>query len=588
MGSLVVASALAGCRDVRPPPETGAPPRTEPERAAVDRKAHPATASADPLAVAEGRKGAVASASVDASKVGLSVLQQGGNAVDAAVAMGFALAVTHPSAGNIGGGGFMVVRMADGTATTFDFREAAPAAAHRDMYLGPDGAPTEDSRVGAKAAGIPGTVAGLALAHERFGSRPWRSLVEPAVTLARDGHVLDAFHADDLRRGAEAMKKAGFERSAAFYLRPDGSFYEPGDVWKQPVLAATLARIADEPRSFYEGPVAEALVAGVRRAGGVWSLEDLRSYRAKERAPIRFDYRGVSVVTMPPPSAGGVVLRQLFAASEALRMYDMPWRSVAEVHHHIEACRRVYADRNMLLGDPDFVRLPLERLLDPAYVARRMKDVRPDRATPSSEVGAGAPPPPESEETTHYSVVDAAGNAVAVTTTLNLGFGSKFVVPEVGVLLNDEMDDFSVKPGSPNAFGLVQGEPNAIAPGKRMLSSMTPTILVAGGRLRAVLGTPGGPTITTTVFQIARALVDYGLSLDAAVEAVRVHHQWLPDVAFAEARIPEALERGLAALGHEIRKRPAMGHANVIEVLDDGTRRAVADRSRDGGAALAY
>ena len=242
----------------------------------------------------------------------------------------------------------------------------------------------------------------------------------------------------------------------------------------------------------------------------------------------------------------------------------------------------------MLLGDPDFVNLPLARLLDPAYVAERMKDVRPDRATPSSEVGAGPAAPHESVETTHYSVVDAAGNAVAVTTTLNLGFGSKFVEPTTGVLLNDEMDDFSVKPGSPNAFGLVQGEPNAIAPGKRMLSSMTPTILVEGGRLRAVLGTPGGPTITTTVFQIARALVDYGLPLDRAVEAVRVHHQWLPDVVFAEERIPAELERGLAALGHEIRERRAMGHANVVEILPDGTRRAVADRSRDGGAAFAY
>ena len=544
--------------------------------------------AADPLAVAEGTHGAVTSAALDATRVGLSVLEAGGNAVDAAVAVGFALAVTHPSAGNLGGGGFMVVRMAGAPPTTFDFREVAPRAASRDMYLGPDGDPTGDSRTGPKAAGIPGTVAGLALAHARFGSKPWRELVEPAVRLARDGHVLDTFHADDLRRGAEAMKKAGFETSARFYLRPDGTFYEPGDRWKQPVLAATLARIADDPRSFYEGPLAEAFVQGVRDAGGIWSLEDLRAYRAKERPPIRFAYRGVEVITMGPPSAGGVVLRELFAASEALRMYEMPWRSVQEVHHHVEACRRVYADRNMLLGDPDFVKMPLDRLLDPAYVARRMKDVRPDRATPSSQVGSGPPAPHESVETTHYSVVDAAGNAVAVTTTLNLGFGSKFVVASTGVLLNDEMDDFSVKPGHPNAFGLVQGEPNAIEPRKRMLSSMTPTILVQDGALRAVLGTPGGPTITTTVFQIARALVDYGRPLPEAVEAVRVHHQWLPDVVFAEARIPPDLERGLVALGHEVRKRRAMGHANCIEVLPDGTRRAVADRSRDGGAALAY
>ncbi len=544
---------------------------------------------ARPPEVALGIHGAVTTQAPAASEIGLEVLRAGGNAVDAAVAVGFALAVAHPSAGNIGGGGFMVVTMADGRTAAFDYREAAPGRAHRDMYLGPDGEPTKDSLVGAKAAGIPGTVAGLALAHAKLGSKPWSDLVAPAVALARDGHRLDSYHAEDLRTGAERMKKAGLDVSARYYMRPDGTFYQEGDLWKQPELAATLARIADDPRAFYEGPIAERMVAEVQRAGGIWELSDLARYRARERQPLEFDYRGVHVVTMPPPSAGGVVLRQLLAASEALHMYDMPWRSVQEVHHHIEACRRVYADRNMLLGDPDFVKLPLEKMLDPAYVQARMSDIDPNHATPSSEVGAGQPSGRESEQTTHYSIVDDAGNAVAVTTTLNMGFGSKFVVPGVAVLLNDEMDDFSVKPGSPNAFGLVQGEPNAIEPGKRMLSSMTPTIVLRDGAVRAVLGTPGGPTITTTVAQLLRAVVDYGLTMDAAVASVRVHHQWLPDMVWTEERIPDKLAAGLRALGHELRLRRAIGHANCIEVDPaSGGYRAVADVSRDGGAAVAY
>lgn len=572
-----------------------ADPSVEPEATAADTSAPPAIertlpdAGTDP-AVAVGVHGAVSSAEAHASRIGLEVLRQGGNAIDAAVAVGFALAVTHPSAGNIGGGGFMVVRLADGTTAAFDYRERAPSAATRDMFLDAKGEPTDERLVGAKAAGIPGTVAGLAMAHERFGSRPWKALLEPAIALARDGHTLDRWHAEDLTNAFERMSKKQLAAAAAHYVGADGKPLPEGATWRQPDLAATLQRIADGgAKVFYEGPLAEQLAAEVRKAGGIWTAADLADYRAVERAPIVFDYRGHQVVTMPPPSAGGVVLRQLLGAAEILRLHEKPWRSVDEVHLYIESARRTYADRNMLLGDPDFVELPMARLLDTSYIASRVADIDPLHATPSSRIGAGVPARAESEQTTQFSVVDDAGNAVSNTYTLNLGFGSLFVVPGTGVLLNNEMDDFAVKPGTANAFGLVQGEQNRIEPGKRMLSSMTPTLLVKDGELRAVLGSPGGPTITTTVSQLVRALVDYDLTIDAAVAAPRLHHQWLPDMIWAEDRISAELEQGLIERGHQIRKRGAMGHANVIEV-DPKTHgfRAVADESRDGGKAVAW
>lgn len=597
---LGLALALAGC----PKPEPGPEPESAPSDAPVSETADSAStvASGEPAtrampkgqaeapAIALGTNGAVTSAEANASEIGLKVLEDGGNAVDAAVAVGFALAVTHPSAGNLGGGGFLVVRMADGTASSFDYREKAPGKAHRDMYLDAKGDPTRGSLDGPTAAGIPGTVAGMAAAHERFGSRPFADLVRPAYALAAKGHVLDSWHADDVRRGAERMRKAGYAASAAHYEKEPGTPFEEGDTWVQPDLAATLKAIVDGgPRAFYEGPVAQRLAKGVSEAGGIWTVEDLAGYQAREREPIVFDYRGHQIITMPPPSAGGVVLRQILAASEVLELDEHPWRSVEEVHFYVEATRRTYADRNMLLGDPDYVKLPMQRLLDVSYVAKRVADIDPGKATPSSEVGAGVAMPDESHETTHFSVVDRWGNAVSNTYTLNTGFGAKFVAPGTGVLLNNEMDDFAVKPGTANVFGLVQGEPNAIEPGKRMLSSMTPTIVVKDGALRAVVGTPGGPTITTTVVQIIRALIDYGLTIDAAVDAVRVHHQWLPDSIMTEDRITPELEAGLKAKGHQVRKWGKMGHANCIEV-DPVTKgfRAVADVSRDGGMAVAY
>ncbi len=588
--AVVTLIAATGC----PAPST---PSTTPQTPSGSDPVEPIASRQMPEGRAEGPKlalgvnGAVTSAEGQASDVGLAILQQGGNAVDAAVAVGFALAVTHPSAGNLGGGGFMVVRMAAGDRAAFDYRERAPAAATRDMFLGKDGEPTSDRLVGAKAAGIPGTVAGMALAHEKFGALPWKDVVMPAVELARDGNTLDSFHVTDLERGAKRMRDAGFESSAEFYVKADGSAYAEGEVWKQPLLAATLEAIAvGGPQAFYQGPLATKMAQENAAAGGIWTAEDLAGYRAVQRDPIVFDYNGHEIITMPPPSAGGVGLWQMLKAAESLKLAEKPWRSLDEVHLYVEIARRTYADRNMLLADPDFVDLPLTELLSSDYIEHRLSNIDPQHATPSSEIRAGiAPTKEESHQTTHYSVVDGSGNAVSNTYTLNLGFGARYVLPSSGVLLNNEMDDFATKPGSANVFGLVQGEPNKIEPGKRMLSSMTPTIVAKDGELRAVIGSPGGPTITTTVVQIIRAVVDYQLPIDQAVDSARVHHQWLPDQIWAEDRLDPEVKAGLEARGHEIRQRGSMGHANCIEV-DPASRgfRAVADVSRDGGKAVAY
>lgn len=541
--------------------------------------------------VAVGIHGAVASAEGHAGDAALAVLRRGGNAVDAAIALGFALAVTHPAAGNLGGGGFMIVRMADGTETAIDYRETAPGAATADMFLDAKGERTPASLVGAKAAGIPGTVAGLALAHARFGTRTWRELLAPAIALARDGHALDESHAAAMADAATDMREAGFADSARVYVGADGAPLAAGAVWRQPDLARTLERIAEGgATALYTGDLAREMADGVRKLGGIWRAEDLAGYRAIERAPIAFDYRGHRVISMPPPSGGGVVLREMLGASEMLEMARHPWRGPDAFHLFVEAARRAYADRNELLGDPDFSDLPTARLVSAHYVRARMRDIDPARATPSSAIRGGQLPP-ESPQTTHYSVVDDWGNAVANTYTLNASFGAKVVIPGTGILLNDEMDDFASKPGAPNAYGLVQGKVNAIAPGKRMLSSMSPTIVVKDGKLRAVVGTPGGATITTTVAQIVRALVDYGRPLDEAVRAPRVHHQWLPDRVVVEPGAEAAIIEGLRARGHEVVQSPsgAWGHANCIEVDPaTGGFRAVADATRKAGSALAY
>ena len=545
--------------------------------------------AAGDAATAVGSAGAVTSAEAHASQVGLDVLRRGGNAVDAAVAVGFALGVTHPSAGNPGGGGFMLVYRPDGGTSAIDFREQAPGAASADMYLDESGEPTDRSRVGALAAGIPGNVAGFALAHARYGSLPWEELLRPAVELARDGWELDSFHAKDLEYAVRAMERYGFVSSAEHFRRPDGSAYREGDVWRQPDLARTLDRVAREgPNAFYRGELAEHMARQVQLMGGIWTAADLAGYEALEREPVRFEYRGHEILSMPPPSGGGIVLRQVLAASEALGMHELAWRSPERAHLYLEVLRRVYAERNRWIGDPDYVEVPLETLLGPDHVALRIEDIDPLRATPSSEIEAGRPLL-ESAQTTHFSIVDGSGWAVANTFTLNGGFGAKLVIPGTGILLNNEMDDFTTRPGRPNMFGLVQGSQNAVAPGKRMLSSMTPTIVLRDGELRAVLGSPGGPSITTTVAQVLMQMLDYGRDLSRAVREPRLHHQWLPDLALAEQALDPGLVSALEARGHRVVLRPRIGHANCIEV-DPETRgfRAVADVERDGGKALAF
>jgi gamma-glutamyltranspeptidase/glutathione hydrolase len=432
-------------------------------------------------------------------------------------------------------------------------------------------------------------VAGLALAHKRFGSRPWAELLAPAVKLASEGHALDPIHAEDMTKAVEAMRKAGFDDTLKLYTNADGSALHEGDVWRQPELAQTLAVLAQSgPRAFYEGPLAEQIAAGVQKLGGLWTVEDLRRYRALERKPIEFEYHGRQIVSMPPPSSGGIVLRQILVGSEVLHMREQPWRSVAALHLYVEAARRAYADRNELLGDPDFVHVPTDKLLSESYIAARMRDVDPAHATPSASIHGGIVPA-ESKDTTHFSVIDETGNAVSNTYTLNTNFGAKIAIPGTGILLNDEMDDFAAKPGTANVYGLVQSESNAIAPGKRMLSSMTPTIVVEHGEVRAVVGTPGGPTIINSVAQVLLALLDYGKPLDEAVRAPRLHHQWLPDQIVVEPSFEPELEQGLTAMGHHVLRRESMGQVECIEV-DSTTHgfRAVADVTRRYGAAAAY
>jgi gamma-glutamyltranspeptidase/glutathione hydrolase len=599
--SLLALITGPACKDPEPP-EVPSTVEADPETVSDSSSEEPAelvlrlepvgepAPAQEQVEIARGKQGAVASAEANASRIGVEILAAGGNAVDAAVAVGFALSVTHPSAGNIGGGGFMVLRFPDGKATAVDYRETAPGAATRDMYLDEKGELTDASRTGAKSAGIPGDVAGFWYAHSHWGKLEWRKVVEPAVALARDGWVLDPIHADDLQWATKRMVDAGFESSADYFRKPDKSAYAAGEVWRQPELAATLQRIAEHGRDgFYSGPFAEYLVEGVVELGGIWTTDDLARYQAIEREPLTFSYHGHEIIAMPPPSAGGVVLRQLLAASEVMNLQKLAWHSPAQVHAYVEILRRTYADRNLLLGDPDFVEIPMQRLLDTSYIDERCADIDPKKATPSDKIGAGVEVR-ESEQTTHFSVVDGDGLAVANTFTLNGGFGSKIVVPHTGVILNNEMDDFTAKVGTPNMFGLIQGPQNQIEPGKRMLSSMTPTIVVKDGKLRAVLGSPGGPTITTTVAQILLQIVDYGRPLEQAVRELRIHHQWKPDTVWHEEGIDPALKKALEKKGHVLETRGwRIGHANCIEIDPaTGEIKAVADVARDGGSAAAY
>ncbi|WP_311181716.1 gamma-glutamyltransferase [Hymenobacter volaticus] len=499
----------------------------------------------------------VVSAHPEATRIGVEILRRGGNAYDAAVAVQFALAVALPTAGNIGGGGFLLYRGADGTEGALDFREIAPAAASRDMYLDQQGNVIPDlSTLGHLAAGVPGTVAGMEVVHKKLGKLPWRDVVQPAVDLAAQGLKLTEKEANGLNNQRENFLKYNPTTPPA-YVRPDGATrpWQAGDVIKYPELASTLGRIRDQGRAgFYTGKTADLIVAEMQRGKGIISKKDLVNYQPKWRIPLHGQYRGYDVQTFPPPSSGGVALLQMLQMLEFFDLGKAGWHSPQATHWITEAERRVYADRATYLGDPDFGRVPVAQLLEKPYNQQRMASTLPYRATPSAEVAAGAGLPGyESDQTTHYNIVDATGNAVSCTTTLNGGYGSKVVVAGAGFLLNNEMDDFSSKPGTPNAYGLVGGAANAIAPGKRMLSSMTPVILTKNQKLAMVVGTPGGSTIITSVMQAILHTIDYGMNAQQAVAVPRLHHQWLPDyIDVEENALLPATQDSLRARGYKL------------------------------------
>ena len=534
---------------------------------------------------ARGKSGAVASRSALATKVGVDVLRQGGNAIDAAVAVGFALAVTHPSAGNLGGGGFMVIRLANGELVANDHREKAPMRAHRDMYLDDDGEIVDGlSTASHLAVGVPGSVDGLLGILARYGTLSRQEIVAPAIALAKNGFALPR----DLARQF-VRNRRGFERypaSLAKFSRADGSPFEAGDLFRQPDLAATLERISERGRAgFYEGTTADLIVAEMARGGGLISRTDLADYRAVWRAPVLGTYRGHRIVSMPPPSSGGALLIQMLNMLEPYDLATLGRGSRDTVHLMVEAERRAYADRAEHMGDTDFYDVPLGMLMDKDYARHRFADYDPAAASRSQAIAAGRWPA-ESPETTHVSVMDSAGNAVAYTTTLNFGYGSKIVVTGAGFLLNNEMDDFSSKPGTPNSFGLIGAEANAIEPGKRMLSSMTPTLVLKDGETILVTGSPGGSTIITTVLQVVTNVIDHGMDVVDAVSAPRFHHQWLPNqIRYEPGAIAPDVRAALQAMGHvHLIEAAAIGDANsVMRVAEEIIARS--DPRNAGGAA---
>ncbi|HTM99734.1 MAG TPA: gamma-glutamyltransferase [Pedobacter sp.] len=511
----------------------------------------------------EYKNGMVVSASEIASKVGIDVLKKGGNAVDAAVAVQFALAVVYPNAGNLGGGGFMVYRSAKGETNTLDFREKAAGAASRDMYLDSAGNPIIDkSLYGQLAAGVPGSVAGMEEAHKKYGHLAWEELVAPALALAADGFKITARQARELNGMKARLTKLNPLGTA---LLKEATWAE-GDVLVQTELANTLRHIKEEGRNgFYEGAVADSIVAEMKRGNGIISKQDLKEYKAVWRKPVLGTYRGYDIITMPPSSSGGIALVQLLKSVEPYPLSRWGFNTDSTVQVIVEAERRVYADRASHLGDPDFYPVPQQKLLENSYNKERMANFKWEKATTSAEIKAGDIAPAEHEETTHFSIVDRDGNAVSITTTLNGSYGAGVVVKGAGFLLNNEMDDFSVKPGAPNMYGLVGGEANAIAPNKRMLSCMTPTIIAKDGELFMVVGTPGGSTIITSVFQTIINVIDFNQSMQTAVNSKKFHHQWLPDQIDIEPKALDSLTMvKLKAKGYKIVPRGAIGRVDAI------------------------
>ncbi|HEY1527236.1 MAG TPA: gamma-glutamyltransferase [Candidatus Angelobacter sp.] len=547
------------------------------------------------------RKAIVVSVHQQASQVGADILRQGGNAVDAAVATGFALAVVHPAAGNIGGGGFMLLRKANGEVHFLDFREKAPKAASREMYLDAQGnVIPKASLIGYKAIGVPGSVAGLVYAEQHWGKLSLGTVMQPAIRLARLGVKLtyeeaQSMHDPDLAQFVDS--KRIFQRN--------GKFYEPGEIFRQPELARTLERIAANPKAneFYKGAMARELAAEIKRGGGLVTAEDLAEYEVKERQPIKGTYRGYEIISAPPPSSGGIAMMEALNILEGYNLGKMGNRSADAIHVTVEAFRRAFFDRAELLGDPDFSQIPVAQLIDKKYAAGWRQSLDMMRATESKDVrrpsgfgeldrSAALHPPftgRESNNTTHYSVVDAQGNAVAVTTTLNDSFGSAVTAGKLGLVLNDEMDDFTSKPGVPNGYGLIQGEANAIAPGKRPLSAMAPTIVVKDGKLVMVLGSPGGPRIITTVANILMGVVDYGLDIQQAVNAPRFHHQWQPDeIDIEQTGISPDTIRLLQARGHKIKTETYWSDGECIAVDPKTGELLGAPDGRNGGKAVGY
>jgi gamma-glutamyltranspeptidase/glutathione hydrolase len=537
--------------------------------------------AASPAAV-EAEHGMVVSAQHYASEVGAGILAEGGTAIDAAVAVGYALAVVDPCCGNIGGGGFMTIHLKDGRDTFINFRETAPAAATAAMYLDPAGQPINDlSRSGYLAAGVPGTVMGLERAAKEYGRLARSALLAPAIALARDGYVLSGADADIL----DGKRFAKDPVAAKIFLRPDGAHLEPGDRLVQTDLAATLEQIAQQgPDGFYKGPIPTAVEKASRENDGVLTAQDFADYRVTEGPPLTCSYRGYHIVSAPPPSSGGTAICEILNILEGYDLRALGFRSAPSLHLLVEAMRHAYRDRNTHLGDPAFVQNPLERLLSEDYAAEIRAEIDSGNSTPAAALQS----PKEKTETTHYSVVDAEDNAVAVTYTINGSFGAAAIAPGTGFFLNNEMDDFTVKPGTPNLYGLVQGEANAIAPGKRPLSSMAPTLVEKDGRVFLVLGSPGGSRIITAVLETILNIVDYGMAPQDAVDAPRLHQQWLPDeVTYERSGLTQETVAGLTGLGYKLVEQRPWGAVELIEIAN-GRLYGASDPRRAAGAAIGY
>ena len=527
-------------------------------------------------------KGAVVSAHPLASKVGVAILKMGGNAVDAAIATQLALAVVYPNAGNLGGGGFFVARLSNGNLVSIDYREKAPGNASRDMYIDPDGtARTDKSQDGHLASGVPGTVSGLFTSHQ-YGKLPFAKLIQPAIDLAEKGFAISEREARSLNGLQKDLKK--FNSVMPVFVKDAG--WKAGDTLVQKDLANTLKRIRDKGAAgFYEGETAKLIVEEMKRGGGIISYDDLKNYKAQPRTPHSFGYKGYTIVGMPMPSSGGLLVHQMMKMIENRNIAAMGFHSIEAVQLMTEVERRAYADRAEYMGDADFYKVPVKKLGSDAYLKERMATYNPAKATPSTAIKPGVATGKESEETTHLSVIDNEGNAVSVTTTLNNSYGSRTVVGGAGFFLNDEMDDFSIKPGVPNMYGAVGGEANAIVPGKRMLSSMTPTLVLKDNKPFIVVGTPGGTTIPTQVFQTLVNILEFDMSTEDAVYKPKFHHQWLPDELMVEKGFPENVKMALQKMGYTLKERGAIGRTETIKVLPNGKFEAVADNRGDDSAA---